>query len=113
MKRGEAWSVAGGTDWAGKARPVVIAQDDRFVGTLSTTFCPLTTNPTSAPLFRLPITLNERNGLTNHCSRMIDKITTLARTKIGTKIGRLSDEDIVRLNRAVLVFLGLAGASSP
>jgi mRNA interferase MazF len=44
---------------------------------------------------------------------MIDKITTVAKTKIGTKIGRLSDEDIVRLNRAVLVFLGLAGASSP
>jgi mRNA interferase MazF len=40
---------------------------------------------------------------------MIDKITTVAKTKIGTKIGRLNDEDIVRLNRAVLVFLGLAG----
>jgi mRNA interferase MazF len=113
VKRGEVWSVAGGADYAGKPRPVVILQDDRFVGTLSITFCPLTTNPTSAPLFRLPITPNERNGLTNACSLMIDKITTVAKTKIGTKIGRLSDEDIVRLNRAVLVFLGLAGASSP
>jgi mRNA interferase MazF len=44
---------------------------------------------------------------------MIDKITTVAKTKIGTKIGRLNAEDIVRLNRAVLVFLGFAGASSP
>ena len=43
---------------------------------------------------------------------MVDKITTVAKTKIGTRIGRLDDEDILRLNRAVLVFLGLAGASA-
>jgi mRNA interferase MazF len=104
------WSVAGGADYAGKPRPVVILQDDRFAGTLSITFCPFTTNPTSAPLFRLPIKPNERNGLTIPCSLMVDKITTVAKTKIGTQIGRLNDEDIVRLNRAVLVFLGLAGA---
>ena len=113
MKRGEVWSVAGGADYAGKPRPVVILQDDRFAGTLSITFCPLTTNPTSAPLFRLPIIPNERNGLTNPCSLMIDKITTAAKTKIGKKIGHLGDEDMVRMNRAVLVFLGLAGPGSP
>lgn len=44
---------------------------------------------------------------------MIDKITTVAKTKIGKKIGRLGDEDMVRINRAVLVYLGLAGAGSP
>lgn len=74
---------------------------------------PSTANPTSVPLFRLPISPNERNGLINPCSLMIDKITTVAKTTIGAKIGRLNDEDIVRLNRAVLVFLGLAGATSP
>jgi mRNA interferase MazF len=42
---------------------------------------------------------------------MIDKIMTIPKTKIGTRIGRLDDADIVRLNRAVIVFLGLAGAS--
>lgn len=44
---------------------------------------------------------------------MIDKITTVAKTKIGTKMGRLNDEDMVLMNRAVLVFLVLAGAGSP
>ena len=39
---------------------------------------------------------------------MVDKITTVAKTKIGTHVGRLTDEDMVRLNRAVLVFLGIA-----
>jgi len=41
---------------------------------------------------------------------MVDKITTAPRTKIGVRIGRLDDEDMVRLNRAVLVFLGMAGS---
>ena len=111
MKRGEIWSVAGGPDYAGKPRPVAILQDDRFTGTLSITFCPFTTNPTSAPLFRLPVKPNERNGLKTPCSLMVDKITTVPKTKIGARVGRLDDEDIVRLNRAVVVFLGLAGAT--
>lgn len=111
MKRGEVWSVAGGPDYAGKPRPVVILQDDRFTGTLSITICPFTTNPTPAPLFRLPITPSERNGLALSSSLMVDKIMTVPKTKVGTRIGRLDDADLVRLNRAVVVFLGLAGAS--
>jgi mRNA interferase MazF len=111
MKRGEIWSVAGGADYAGKPRPVVILQDDRFSGTLSITFCPLTTNSASAPLFRLPIEPHAKNGLKIPCSLMVDKITTVAKTKIGSRIGRLADKDVVRLNRAIVVFLGLAGAS--
>jgi mRNA interferase MazF len=41
---------------------------------------------------------------------MVDKITTIPKTRLGNRVGRLDDEDIVRLNRAVLVFLGFAGA---
>ena len=40
---------------------------------------------------------------------MVDKITTIPRSKLGERIGLLDDEDIVRLGRAVVVFLGLAG----
>jgi len=40
---------------------------------------------------------------------MIDKITTVSRKKLDSRVGRLSDEDIVRVNRALIVFLGLAG----
>jgi mRNA interferase MazF len=43
---------------------------------------------------------------------MVDKITTVAKSKIGSRVGRLDDEDIVRLNRAALVFLGLAAPPS-
>ena len=111
MKRGDIFTVAGGKDYAGKARPVVILQDDRFDATASITICAFTTDPTEAPLFRLAVTPNERNGLRIPCRIMVDKITTVPKSKVGTHVGRLDDEDIVRLNRAVLVFLGLA--SSP
>jgi mRNA interferase MazF len=112
VKRGELWTVAGGPDYAGKPRPVVILQDDRFDATQSITVCAFTSDPTSAPLFRLTVEPTPLNGLKAACCLMVDKIVTVPKTKIGKRIGRLDDEDIFRLNRAVFVFLGLAGAGS-
>ncbi|MGH9521161.1 MAG: type II toxin-antitoxin system PemK/MazF family toxin [Terriglobales bacterium] len=112
MKRGEIWTAAGGKDYAGKPRPVVILQDDRFDRTDSITICALTTDPTDAPLLRLPIDPSENNGLRSACRLMVDKITTIPKARIGKRIGRLADEDMVRLNRAVLVFLGIAAPPS-
>jgi mRNA interferase MazF len=108
MRRGDVWTVAGGKDYAGKARPVVILQDDSFDGTESVTICAFTTDDTDAPLFRLPVAPNERNGLRVPCRLMVDKVTTVPKSKVGAHIGRLDDEDVLRLNQAVLVFLGLA-----
>jgi mRNA interferase MazF len=108
MKRGDVWTVAGGKDYAGKARPVVILQDDSFDATASITICAFTTDDTDAPLFRLPVEPNERNGLRIPSSLMVDKVTTVPKSKLGAHIGRLDDEDMLRLNQAVLVFLGLA-----
>jgi mRNA interferase MazF len=108
VKRGEIWTVAGGPDYAGKPRPVVILQDDRFDMTNSVTVCAFTTDPTDAPLFRLPVTPTPTNGLQALSRLMVDKITTVPKTKVGSRVGRLADEDILRLNRAVLVFLGVA-----
>jgi mRNA interferase MazF len=110
MRRGDVWTVAGGKDYAGKARPVVILQDDIFDGTESITICAFTTDDTDAPLFRLAVEPNERNGLRVPCRLMVDKVTTVPKSKIGAQIGRLDDEDVLRLNQAVLVFLGLAAS---
>lgn len=108
MRRGEIWTVSGGNDYAGKPRPVVIVQDDSFDATDSVTVCAFTTDPTDAPLFRLVVTPNERNGLRSVCRLMVDKIITVPKTRLGTRSGRLDDEDLVRLNRAMMVFLGMA-----
>lgn len=110
MRRGDVHTVAGGKDYAGKPRPVVIVQDDSFDGTDSIIICAFTTDATKAPLLRLPIEANARNGLRGAFRLMVDKITTVPKAKIGPRIGRLDDEDILRLNRAILVFLGLAAS---
>ncbi len=110
MRRGDIWTVAGGSNYAGKPRPVAIVQDDAFDATDSVTVCAFTTDQTEAPLFRLPVEPNERNGLRATCRLMVDKITTVPKSKIGIRVGRLDDEDILRLNRAALVFLGLAAS---
>jgi mRNA interferase MazF len=88
---------------------VVIIQDDRFDATDSVTMCAFTTDPTEAPLIRLPVVPDDHNGLRVASSLMVDKITTVPRSKLGERIGRLADQDMVRLGRAIVVFFGLAG----
>jgi len=108
VKRGEVWTVSEGASYAGKPRPAVIVQEDRFDQTGSITLCAFTTDPTDAPLLRMLIEPTDRNGLKSASRLMIDKITTVPKARLGKRIGKLNDEDTVRLNRALTVFLGLA-----
>jgi mRNA interferase MazF len=71
----------------------------------------LTTIEKDAPLLRILITPSEANGLRAPCRLMVDKITTVSKAKLGRRVGRLADEDMVRLNRALVVFLGMTSAS--
>ncbi|MSP50584.1 MAG: type II toxin-antitoxin system PemK/MazF family toxin [Alphaproteobacteria bacterium] len=107
MRRGAVWTVAGGPDYAGKPRPIVIVQDDRFDTVDSITVCAFTSDALDAPLFRLAVLPTEANGLKVLSRLMVDKITTAPRAKLRNRIGHLSNEDMVRLERAMLVFLGL------
>lgn len=107
MRRAEIWTVAGGPDDAGKPRPGVIVQDDAFSGTASITVCPFTTHVVDAPLLRLPVEPTKQNGLDAASHLMVDKVTTVARTKLQQRLGRLDETTMTRLNHAVLVFLGL------
>jgi mRNA interferase MazF len=108
MKRGEVWTVSGGGPYGGKPRPAVIVQEDRFDSTNSITLCVFTTDPTEAPLLRMLIEPTDRNGLSSGSRLMVDKVTTVPKARLGKRIGKLNDEDVVRLNRALTVFLGLA-----
>ena len=106
MRRGELWTAAGGKHYAGKPRPVLIVQDDRFDATSSITVCPLTSDPTEIPLLRVPLDPDDSNGLGARSSIMLDKVTTMPRSKLGERIGRVSDAEMVALSRGLLVFLG-------
>jgi mRNA interferase MazF len=108
VKRGEIWTVSGGASYTAKPRPAVVVQEDRFNQTASITLCAFTTDPTEALLLRLVIEPTDRNGLKNASRLMIDKVTTVPKTRLGKRVGKLSNEDLVRLNRALTVFLGLA-----
>jgi mRNA interferase MazF len=110
LRRGEIWTVAGGGDYAGKPRPALILQDDHF-DTDSVTVCLFTSDATDAPLFRLETEPSTTNGLDARSRLMIDKITTVHRRRLGSKVGVLDDADLVRVNRAAVVFLGIAGTS--
>lgn len=107
MKRGEIWSVSG-VGYAGKPRPAVILQDDRFDATASVTICAFTSDTTEAPLFRIEVVPDAANGLVVESRLMVDKLVTVPRARLGKRIGKLGEADMVRLGRAVLVFLGLA-----
>jgi len=108
VKRGEIWTAAAGSGYAGKPRPVVIIQEDLFDATASVTVCAFTTDETDAPLFRIPVDADEETGIRQPSRLMVDKITTVPRGKLGERVGRLSDDDMARLARSVVVFLGLA-----
>ena len=107
MKRGEIWTVAGGADCAGKPRPAVIV---RTIGSTnrSIVVCPLTTDPTPAPIFRLPIQPSTQSGLQSPCRLRVDKLTAVPRRRLGKLVGSLTSEEMRALNRAIFVFLGLS-----
>jgi mRNA interferase MazF len=110
VKRGEIYTAAARGPYTGKPRPVVIVQDDRFDATASVTVCPFTTNPVDAPLARIRIEPSNDNGLERRSSLMVDKLSTVPRSALGERLGRLREEELVQLNRSLMVFLGLASA---
>ena len=112
MTRGEIYTAAARGPYTGKPRPVVILQDDRFDATASITICPFTTNPVEAPLIRLPINPSEENGLHQPSRIMVDKVTTVPRSSLGERLGRLRDDELVVLNRSLIVFLGLGATQT-
>ena len=107
MRRGEVWTDSG-PGYAGKPRPVVIVQDDRFDATRSVLVCPLTTNATDAPLFRPVVDPTQLNGLATTSRLMVDKLTATPRDRVRDRIGVLEPERLLALERSIIVFLGIA-----
>lgn len=108
MRRGDICIAAARGTYTGKPRPVVIVQDDRFDSTASVTVCPMTTQFVDAPLIRFAVEPTAVAGIEQSSQIMVDKVTTMPRANVREHVGRLSDADVVRLDRALVVFLGLA-----
>lgn len=108
MRRGELWTVAGGV-YASKPRPALIVQDDLFEGTDSVTVAPLTTSLVDAPLLRVRVPVSTLSGLAKESDVMIDKLTSVRRSNVQSRVGRVTSERMAEIERLLMVFLGLAG----
>ncbi len=93
---------------ASLVRPSSI-QDDRFDANDSVIVCPVTSDPTQAPVFRIPVAPDEENGLSQSCRMMMDKVAAVPRARLRRRVGMLGADETTDLNWAMVVFLGLGG----
>ena len=107
MKRGDLVTIALSGDY-GKPHPALVIQSDLFDVHPSITILPVTSELREAPLFRVRIEPTHDNGLRKTSEVMVDKTQTIAREKIDKTIGRLDDESMLAVNRALAVFVGFA-----
>ncbi len=107
VRRGQFVTVATSGDY-GKPRPALVVQSDLFAELPSAVICPLTTMlRNDADLFRLEVEPSTRNGLREVSQIAIDKITVVPVAKIGDAIGEADDALLLRVNRALALFLGI------
>lgn len=107
MKRGELITVAVQGDY-GKPRPALIIQSDNFSEHPSITILPITSKIVDAPLIRITVSANEKNGLVTDSQVMIDKVTTIPREKSGGRTGEVDHTLLQEIDRCLMVFLGIA-----
>jgi mRNA interferase MazF len=107
MKRGDLISVALPGDY-GKPRPALVLQSDIFEHVHSISVLPLTTDAVDAPDSRIEIVPTDDNGLQSLSYVMIDKTSTIRRSKVGYIIGRLADDEMATITRAFARFFGVA-----
>ncbi len=100
--------MAGGAEFVRKPRPVLIVQDDAYHASASVTVCPITSNLKNLPEFRISIAPTRGNGLRLPSQVVADKVTTVARSRLGKKIGVLADSEMDQTSHALILFLGLA-----
>lgn len=107
MKRGDLITVALQGD-LGKPRPALLIQADVFAETSSVSILPITSDMTDAPLLRISLTPSETNGLRKPSQVMVDKPMTVKREKIDNTVGRLEAPEMLQIDRALALFLGIA-----
>jgi mRNA interferase MazF len=109
LQRGLIVTVAATGVYSGKPRPAVVVQANRWLqGHPSVTLCPLTSTLLDAPLVRIPVSPNPRNGLKKASQLMADKLFTVPTTSIGAVVGVLDPKRVSSLDLALRAWLDLA-----
>ena len=108
MRRGDLLTVALHGEH-GKPRPALVIQSDMFAQLTSTvTILLLTSTALDVPLIRVPVESSTANGLHKHSYVMIDKTVTVRAHRFGPVFGRIDETDMLAVNRALALFLGIA-----
>lgn len=107
MRRGDFVTVAAPGDY-GKPRPALVIQSDLFDELPSVALCLVTSELRNAPIFRITVDPAPDNGLRNISQIQIDKIVSVPRERVGSVIGRLDDATMLKVNRSLAVFAGIA-----
>ena len=107
MRRGDLVTVAAPGDY-GKPRPALVIQSDLFEELPSVTLCLVTSDLRDAPIFRITVDPSPDNGLRRVSQVQVDKVLTVARERVGGTIGRLDDATMLKVNRSLAVFVGIA-----
>lgn len=106
MRRGDIVTVALQGDF-GKPRPALVIQSDLFADHPTITILPITSDRRDTPLFRLDVEPDASNGLRVACQIMVDKAQSVRRDKIGERIGRLDDSQMLAVSQALALWVGL------
>ncbi|MDH6532601.1 mRNA interferase MazF [Aurantimicrobium minutum] len=109
MRRGEIWTVAGGT-YSSKPRPGIIIQDDSAQEASSVTIIPLTSMPSELRRIRVAIRLETPDGESIESFAQVDKITTVKTSHVSKRIGALSLPEMRAIERSLLTHLGIGTA---
>ena len=90
----------------GKPRPALVVQSELLADLQSLVLCPVTSELRNAA-FRVTVEPDRANGLKVLSQIMVDKLSTLPRAKISQPLGRIDAEVMKRVDRALLLVLGL------
>lgn len=89
-----------------KPRPALVVQSDLLTDLESVVLCPVTSDLRDAA-FRVTLEPNSINGLRTLSQVMVDKLSTLPRAKISEPFGRLDEERMKTVDRALLLVVGV------
>ncbi|MET3892590.1 mRNA interferase MazF [Bosea sp. OAE506] len=108
MKRGDIVIVAASGDYS-KPRPAVVVQSDGMPANHpSIVVCQMTSLLSEASDFRITLEPTIANGLRLRCQIMVDKPTTVKTERISRSIGRLTTDELSRLDKSLGAVLGFA-----